>query len=64
MWQSAELPNYREKIKKLKKIKKSVDLCDMLCYTNTCREGETKKSHRNAICGSVGTGRRARLRIL
>ena len=45
-------------------LEKSVDIGRMLCYTITCREGEDKEFHRNAICGSVGTGRRARLRIL
>jgi len=42
-------------------LEKSVDIGRMLCYTITCREGEDKEFHRNAICGSVGTGRRARL---
>ena len=45
-------------------FQKGVDFIYAFCYTITCREGETKESQRNAICGSVGTGRRARLRIL
>ena len=45
-------------------LEKTVDIQKALCYTITCREGEDKESQGNAICGSVGTGRRARLRIL
>ena len=45
-------------------LEKTVDIQKALCYTVICREGEDKESRRKAICGSVGTGRRARLRIL